>query len=183
MYPSPRTMFRGRHLPTFFERTAPVYRELVERHGVEKVCKVYDYFFSFMSNMRWGQYMVVGKVCPDVSMRKLFYWVVECIYQSDLISMFRFVWKPPFTSDASAATVHSLCIECVEPTTDQTQHWQWFLPHDADGNLRRTYSLIDWFGRLRRDPKSLPEVDPEWLMLEATSDWGQPSDADMSDMD
>lgn len=180
----PQSMFRGKYLPDFFQQNAPLYSRLVERHGKEKVYKVYDYFFDFMSRMCWGQWMVVDRVCPDVSMRQLFYWVVECIYQSDLFSQFRFVWRPAQQNENSSLN-EVLCIECVAPTQEQMQRWQWFLPKADDGTLLQRYSLIDWFGRLRQDPKCDPDIDPSWLMLEATSEWGdtpeQRADLDAGD--
>lgn len=163
---SPENMFRGKHLPSFLEQQAPLYRQLVEQHGLEKVVKVYDYFFAFMSRMIWGQWMVLDKVCPDVQMRQLFYWVVECIYQSDLISQFCFEYHD-LPSDPSRREVR---IVCVEPTADQLKRWRPFLPMMSTDQFSRRYSLIDWYGRLRQDPKSLPDVDPSWLMLEGGSD-------------
>lgn len=170
-------MFRGKYLPSFFERFAPAYKRIIEQHGIEKVYKVYDYFFAFMSRMQWGQWMVVDKVCPDVSMRQLFYWVVECIYESDLISQFRFAWKED-TPNAS------LVIECVAPTAEQMKRWQYVLPSVTapDGKVQflRRYSLIDWFSRLRQDPKCMPEVNPAWLLLDSGQSDDEAEDDDLS---
>ena len=165
-------MFRGKYLPGFLERYAPLYRELVEQHGLEKVVRVYDYFFAFMSRMTWGQWMVVEKVCPDVGMRQLLFWVVECVYESDLVSQFRFAWKP-------SGKDSTLVIECVAPDADEIQRWQWWLPRNADGTLTQRYSLIDWYGRLRQDPKALPEVDPAWLLLSSGTEESAAEDGDM----
>lgn len=161
-------MFRGKYLPSFLQHTAPLYASLVSQYGTEKVYRVYDYFFAFMNRMQWGQWMVVDKVCPDVAMRQLFFWCVECIYQSDFFSQFCFEYHP-LPHDKSCREVR---IVCVEPTSEQIQRWQWFLPHDDNGNLLRRYSLIDWFSRLRSDPSCNPDIDPAWLLLEARSAWG-----------
>ncbi len=151
-------MFRGKYLPGFFEQYAPLYARLVGEHGVEKVYSVYDYFFAYLSNLHWGQYFVFKKLCPNTEYAQLLMWVLECIYESDLCSQFAWRWA----KDATGAD--ELRVYCVEPTKEQRQMWQYFLRPDG------RYSLIDWFGRLRQDPKSLPEVNPEWILLSSDSE-------------
>lgn len=147
-------MFRGKYLPGFFEQYAPLYADLVRQHGVEKVYSVYDYFFTYLSNMHWGQYFVWKKMCPNSDYTQLVMWVLECIYESDLFSQFAFRW-----AKVDGVPDEELRVYCVEPTKHQKQLWQYFLRTDA------RYSLIDWFGRLRQDPKALPEIKSEWLLL------------------
>lgn len=165
-YLSIGTMFAGKNLPLFLEETAPMFRSLVELHGREKVDKVYRYFFDFVSRMKWGQWMVLTKVCPDHDDRQLFYWVMELIYQSDLCSQMRWKWAPVGDKD-------ELRILVVPPTPEQIKRWAPFIGQDC-------YLYIDWYGRLLRDPNCHPDIKPEWLMLEARSQWGsgtgQPDD-------
>lgn len=158
----PDNMFRGKYLPGFFEQYATLYRWLVQEHGQEKVWQVYDYFFGFVSKLQWGQWMVLEKVCPKVEMRQLFYWVMECIYQSDLCSQMRWKWEPVGDKD-------ELRIVVVSPTPEQLKKWRPFVGQNR-------YLYIDWFGRLRRDPGCNADIKPEWLMLEEQSEWGSGSD-------
>lgn len=157
-------MFRGKYLPGFFEQYAPLYRWLVQEHGQEKVWQVYDYFFGFVSKLQWGQWMVLDKVCPKVEMRQLFYWVMECIYQSDLCSQMRWEWAAP-SGKPSGTVADELRIVVVEPPAELMKKWEPFLG-------QRRYLYIDWFGRLRRDPGCNADIKPEWLMLEVQSEWG-----------
>lgn len=157
-YLGPENMFRGKCLPLFFEEYAALYRYFIEEYGSAKVYQVYDYFFGFVSKLQWGQWMVLEKVCPKVEMRQLFYWVMECIYQSDLCSQMRFEIRGTET-----------CLVVVAPTESQQKRWQPFL-----GKYR--YLYIDWFGRLRRYPGCNADIKPEWLMLEEQSEWGSGSE-------
>lgn len=166
-------MLRGKYLPGFFEQYAPLYRWLVQEHGQEKVWQVYDYFFGFVSKLQWGQWMVLEKVCPKVEMRQLFYWVMECIYQSDLCSQMRWEWADAPREKASETGAgepkQELRLVVVPPTPEQMKRWEPFLG-------QRRYLYIDWFGRLRRDPGCNADVKPEWLMLEEQSEWGSGGD-------
>lgn len=165
-YLGPSRMFRGKYtLPVWLRRTAPLYRQLVEQFGREQISKVYDYFFAFVSRMQWGQWMVLDKVCPDLDKRQLFYWVIELIYQSDLLSQFRFEFHPIPGNDER----QEVRIVVVPPPDRLKEQWAPFLGSDS------RYIYIDWYNRLLRDPRSNPDVNPAWLMLDATAKWGDTS--------
>lgn len=156
-------MFRGKYiLPVWLRKTAPIYRKLIEQFGREKVDAVYAFFFKFVSNMKWGQWMVLDKVCPDLEKRQLFYWVMELIYQSDLLSQFRFEYHPiPDKPD-----LREVRIVIVAPPDELQKKWEPFLGKDR-------YLYIDWYGRFRCDPSCNPDINPEWLLLDApVPEWG-----------
>lgn len=170
------TMFRGKFLPSFIEQSAPLYRRLIEQHGVEKVYKVYDYFFAFVSRMKWGQWMVLTRVCPDRDARQLFYWVMECIYQSDLCSQMRWEWaKIEPSKKVSDGPQEELRLVIVEPTPEQKQRLGLFMGDNC-------YLYIDWFGRLRTDPNCHPDINPEWLMLDGKNTWGDNGEDDLANL-
>lgn len=156
-------MFRGKYtLPVWLRMSAPLFRRLIEQHGREKVDAVYAFFFKFVQNMQWGQWMVLDKVCPDEEKRQLFYWVMELIYQSDLLSQFRFEYHPI----PDKPELREVRIVMVAPPERIQQKWAPML-----GTNR--YLFIDWYGRLCQDPMSHPDIDPAWLMLEVpASEWG-----------
>ncbi len=86
----PDTLFRGKYLlPYWLEQYQSETLALIELHGQEKVWKVYDWVFRYMQSMCWGQWLVVEKIAPDSSARRLLYWCMELIYQSDIVSQFR----------------------------------------------------------------------------------------------
>ena len=163
-------MFRGKCLPEFLERTAPMFRSLVQEHGRAKVDAVYRYFFNFVSRMKWGQWMVLTKVCPDHNARHLFYWVMELIYQSDLCSQMRWEWAP------AGPGKEELRLVVVPPTPEQAQQCAPFLGNEH-------YLYIDWYGRLLNDPNCHPDIKPEWLMLEAQNKWGNNNEQQDDDSD
>ena len=146
-YPNEDNMFRGKNLPQFLRQYREYYALLVGKHGRDKVLKVYTWLFKFLSSLHWGQWMVLDKVCPDLANRGLFYWCFECIYESDLLSQYEFR-----RVDGEER------IYVVEPSEEQRERLKDFLP---DGQ----YRLIDWYGRLLSDPRSNPDIRPEWLML------------------
>lgn len=155
-YPNERNMFRGKNLPQFFKEYQEYYALLVTKHGLEKIQKVYAWLFKFLSAMQWGQWMVLDKMCPDIDNRGLFFWCFECIYESDLFSQYEFRTVDDETR-----------IYVVEPTDEQKEKWKDFLGD-------RRYRLIDWYERLQQNPKSNPDIRPEWLMLgEAVNDFDE----------
>lgn len=161
----PDTMFRGKNLLLFLEQQAPLFRRLVEQYGIEKVNKVYDYFFAFTARLKWGQWMVLSKVCPDRGQRMLFFWAMEMIYQSDLLSQFRFDYV---SLDRSRQEVRLLIVPPVESVRQQ-----WI---DLGLVANDHYKLYDWYGnyRLNQDINP-PGIDPVWLMLQPKSrgsEWG-----------
>ena len=166
-----RQMFRGKNLPGFLEARQYEFAFLLDTYGREKFDKVYGYFFRKLASMQWGQWIVVEKACPKEEDRHLFRFVVELIYQSDILSRFRFEWLEGETR-----------IHIDPPSEEQQKKWGVFL-----GNRR--YLLIDWYGRLRRDPGCNADINPEWLGLEApqvTSPWGErpaSEQMDLSDTD
>lgn len=166
-YLGPSRMFRGKYtLPVWLSKSAPLYRQLIEQHGREKVDAVYAFFFKFVQRMKWGQWMVLDKVCPDLEKRQLFYWVMEMIYQSDLLSKFRFEYHHIHDKQE----LREVRIVLVAPTDEQKKKWQPMLGQN-------TYLFIDWYRRLCRDPKCDPDINPEWLMLDApASEWGNDGD-------
>lgn len=141
-------MFRGKCLPQFFQEYQEYYALLVGKHGRDKVHKVYAWLFKFLSSLQWGQWMVLDKICPDIDNRGLFFWCFECIYESDLLSQFE------FRSVDGEARIYVL-----EPTDEQKERWKALLS-------ARSYSLIDWYSRLIENPRSNPDIRPEWLMLD-----------------
>ena len=162
-YLGPSRMFRGKYtLPVWLRKSAPLYRQLIEQHGREKVDAVYTFFFKFVSNMKWGQWMVLDKVCPKVEDRQLFYWVMEMIYQSDLCSQMRFEYR----DIPDKPELREVRIVVVAPPDELKKKWEPFLGKDR-------YLYIDWYHRLCRDPDCDPDFKPEWLMLDApASEWG-----------
>lgn len=144
----PDTLFRGKYLlPYWLEQFQCETLALIELHGQEKVRKVYDWVFKYMQSMRWGQWLVVEKIAPDASARRLLYWCMELIYQSDLISQFR-VEK----SDGETRVVS------VEPDPERREKFAIFMGEDR-------YLLADWYRRLRDNPQCDSEIRPEWLGL------------------
>lgn len=144
----PNTLFRGKFLlSTWLEEYQCETLALIREHGAEKVWKVYDWVFRYMQSMRWGQWLVVEKIAPDAKARRLLYWCMEVIYQSDLISKFRVEHTEGETRVVS-----------VEPDPDRKKKHAIFMGADR-------YLLIDWCGRLRQDPKCDPDINPEWLGL------------------
>lgn len=151
-------MFHGKNMPLFLRRYEGLYREMVEIHGIEKVRKTYYYFFNLCQKMQWGQWFVLNKMCSKPHDRLLLFWVMEMIYQSDLLSDFRFEHHP--TDDKAVDEVR---IVVVAPSEERLKRQSVFF-------VGRHYVLNDWYGRLLYDPKSNPDVRPEWLMLEQARD-------------
>ena len=154
-----RQMFRGKNLPGFLEARQHEFAFLLDTYGREKFDKVYGYFFRKLASMQWGQWIVVEKACPREEDRHLFRFVVELIYQSDILSRFRLERLEGETR-----------IHIDAPSEEQQKKWSIFL-----GDHR--YILIDWYGRLCKDPGCNSDIDPEWICLEAVqeaSQWGEP---------
>ena len=154
------TMFRGKSLPGFLQRYQMLYEAIVAEDGIDKVLRVYDYTFKLLSGMQWGQYMRLSRVCPDLAKRQLFFWCIEMIYQSDLISQMKFAVR-----DGEDV------IEIVPPSQDSQQRLS-----ICFGDKR--YLYIDWYRRLLADPKCNDEVRPEWLMLDSVADQAQETQED-----
>lgn len=144
----PNTLFQGKYLlPYWLKQYQCETLALIEQHGQEKVWKVYDWVFKYMQSMHWGQWLVIEKIAPDPTAQRLLYWCMELIYQSDLISQFRVERKDGETRVVS-----------VEPDQEHKKRYSVFIGQGK-------YLLVDWFGRLRQDPKSNREVQPEWIGL------------------
>lgn len=152
-FPDERNMFRGKNLPLFLRTYQEYYALLLGKHGRGKVRTVYNWLFRFLQQMQWGQWMVLEKVCPKAENRGLFYWCFEMIYQSDLLSQYEF--RTERTEDGGYIETR---IYVVEPDADRQER----LKGVFSG---RHYRLVDWYNRLLDDPRSNPDVRPEWLML------------------
>ncbi len=149
-----KNMFRGKNLMQFFKTYQDYYALLLEIHGEEKIIQVYKWMFRFLSQMQWGQWLVVQKICPKREMRGLFYWSLECIYQSDLLSQME------FDKIDSQDGNRQLIVRLLEPTDEQKEQWRAFLPAE-----KRSYNFIDWYSRLLENPQSHPDFNPDWLQL------------------
>lgn len=165
----PTNMFRGKMLPDFLRDYAELYAALKEWHGLEQVKKVYDYFYSFVNRMGYGQWMVLQKVCPQVDgyeqtrrKRLLFYWVMELLYQGDLFLQLRWEFVPlPDKPDEQECRIVR-----VAPSEDMVKTFG-------------KPTIIDWYNRLLDNPEYDPDIDPAWLGLErSASQWGGTEDAD-----
>ena len=138
-------MFDGKNLVAFWEQYRYFYKFLIERYGIEKMLKVYNWTFRMLQNMEFGQWAILDKICPDKDNRFLLYFCLEHIYQSDMLS--QFAWEEDK-------------LVCVEPTKKQRKRCREF--YSADG---RHYILNDWFNRLLRCPDCFPGIKPEWITL------------------
>lgn len=159
----PATMFRGKMLPDFLRDYAELYAALKEWHGLEQVKRVYDFFYSFVNRMDYGQWMVLHNVCPqtddpELTRRKrlLFYWVMEVLYQGDMFLRLR--WE-------------------FVPLPDHPDRQECRIVRDAPGEeVTQRFgkpSVTDWYNRLLRNPEIHPDIDPAWLGLgRVASQWG-----------
>lgn len=149
-------LFRGKRLlHIWLEENQDEFRSLVALHGREKFNRVYDWTFRYMSAMRFGQWLVIEKIAPSPEARRLFLFVMELIYQSDLVSHFRVERKDGETH-----------VVMVEPTEEKKKSLAILLGNGS-------YILADWYGRLLADPNADDSIRPEWLGLESL-----PSDAE-----
>lgn len=138
----PETMFRGKQILEYWlERYQCETMSILNIYGREKFEKVYYWLLRYLSGMKWGQWMVVNKIAPDPQARRLFYYCMELIYQSDLLSQFCFE-----KNDSE------LRIYMVEPTEDEKKKKGIFY-----GN--RTYLLIDWYTRIKLAQETNLETD------------------------
>lgn len=189
------TMFRGRCLPDFLRTYQDHFAWIIQEYGRERFDRVYDWIFNLLTTqMSFGQWIVVEKICPDPHLRPLLYFVLELIYQSDMLSQFHFERCVPAPSLPSDATNGSNLSTSPTPSLRA-------LPARTEGsnspsspsqpslaapkvselrvimdppppNIRRIlapgsirYPLVDWYSRLRLDPYCDPEIDPSWLGL------------------
>lgn len=131
-------MFSGKYIggDGFIEVFRDEYLRLIKLFGREKFDKVYDWTFKLLSGMSWEQWIVVERVCPDVSQLPLFYFCVEMVYQSDLFSQFCF--KHVEGSDGKTETR----IVMLPPLDVHRERCSIFLGHNR-------YRLIDAYARLR----------------------------------
>ena len=160
------TMFRGRCLPDFLRTYQDHFAWIIQEYGRERFDRVYDWIFNLLTTqMSFGQWIVVEKICPDPHLRPLLYFVLELIYQSDMLSQFHFercvtapsnLSNPSNLANSSNQKVTELRVIMDPP------------PHNirrilAPGSIR--YPLVDWYSRLRLDPHCDLEIDPSWLGL------------------
>ena len=157
------TMFRGRYLPDFLRTYQDHFAWIIQEYGRERFDRVYDWIFNLLTTqMSFGQWIVVEKICPDPHLRPLLYFVLELIYQSDMLSQFHFercVTAPSNLSNLSNSSnpkVTELRV-IMDPPPPNIRRIL------APGSIR--YPLVDWYSRLRLDPYCDPDIDPSWLGL------------------
>lgn len=155
------TMFRGRFLPDFLRSYQDHFAWMIREYGRDRFNRVYDWLFNLLSTqMCFGQWIVVEKICPDKQLRPLLYFSLELIYQSDLFSQFHFercVSAPSSPSSGSSASRVTELRVVMDPPSPAIRAIL------APGSVR--YPLVDWYSRLRLDPHCDPDIDPEWLGL------------------
>lgn len=169
------TMFRGRCLPDFLRTYQDHFAWIIQEYGRERFDRVYDWIFNlFTTQMSFGQWIVVEKICPDPHLRPLLYFVLELIYQSDMLSQFHFERCVPAPSNLSTSPTPSNSPSSPSQPSLATPKVSELrvIMDPPPPNIRRIlapgsirYPLVDWYSRLRLDPYCDPDIDPSWLGL------------------
>lgn len=142
-------MFRGKNLPQWLKLYQDDFDNIILVYGRDKFEKVYNWVFRELGKLQWGQWWVVGKICPKEEDLHLFYFCIEMIYQSSLLCSLRF---EDVKSDDGKIKETRIVVDAPPETIQKTASIFF---------SGRKYLLVDWYNKIKYSPDCCPDIDPQ----------------------